>query len=224
MRGSRRRGLRARATALALRIAVGVGIYVVAVNAIISGVGGGYPHPLSPRFMKQKTLAVGALAKHALGHAFYSHRKPPREVLSHAARRAGVAPDLLLAIARVESDLLPHRISHAGAMGMMQLMPATAAQYSVADPFDPEQAAAGAARYVAWLSRRYDRDTRRIAAAYNAGPGRVARSGPLRVGAATRIYVTRVLREAARARGQEVRSASLELDGPARQPMTMCMR
>jgi len=181
-------------------MAAGVCIYVVGINAVVSGIGDGYPHPLSPRFMKQKTLAVVALGRHALTHVVRDHEQPPRAVLRREARRAGLRPELLIAIARVESDLRPHRISHAGAMGMMQLMPATAAQYGVDDPFDPAQAAAGAARYLTWLSRRYAGDTRRIAAAYNAGPGRVARSGPLRVGAETRTYVTRVLREQARAR------------------------
>lgn len=179
---------------LAIQLALGLLVYVMSVNALVRAAGDGYPHLLSPRYMPQKTAALGALGLHSLGHLTGTHARAPRAVVREAARRHHVRADLLLAIARVESDLRPHRISHAGAMGMMQLMPSTASRFGVSDPFDPLQSALGAARFVSRLSRRYGGEPRRIAAAYNAGPGRVPRRGPMRLPAETRSYVRRVLK------------------------------
>jgi len=100
---------------------------------------------------------------------------------------------LALSVAEVESGFAPHRISSAGAMGVMQLMPATARELGVGDPFDPRQGVDGGVRYLAFLRRRYGGDTRRVAAAYNAGPGRIARRGPLALPDETRAYVAQVV-------------------------------
>jgi soluble lytic murein transglycosylase-like protein len=94
----------------------------------------------------------------------------------HAAAH-GISPDLVRAVIQVESGFNPRAVSRKGAMGLMQLMPATATHYRVLDPFDPaENIRAG----VAYLRRLLDRYSNRVdlaLAAYNAGPGAVDRHG-----------------------------------------------
>ncbi len=102
-----------------------------------------------------------------------------------------------MAIARTESGLHDHRISRAGAMGLMQLMPDTASRLGVQDPFDTKENVDGAARYLRSLWRQYGGDKKRVVAAYNAGPGRVPKRGQLRgLPLETRHYVKRVLQRA----------------------------
>jgi soluble lytic murein transglycosylase-like protein len=164
---------------------------VLALNLAVRLAGRGEVFLLSPRFLPQKATALGLLLRHRLAGA-----EPPADAAAAvraAARRHGVPERLALAVARVESDLEPIRISRAGAMGLMQLMPATARALAVDDPFDARQSADGGTRLLARLLARYRGDWRRAAAAYNAGPGRVPRSGPLELPAETRSYVARVL-------------------------------
>jgi soluble lytic murein transglycosylase-like protein len=99
---------------------------------------------------------------------------------------------LLGAIVQVESGGQPHRISSAGAMGPMQLIPPTARALGVSDPFDPEESVDGAARYLHEQLATFH-SVRLAAAAYNAGPGaivghRIPQNGQ------TEIYVDRVMR------------------------------
>ena len=111
----------------------------------------------------------------------------------------GLDPDLLAAIARVESGGRSGAISRAGAQGLMQLMPATAARYRVANPFDPVQNALGAARYIAQMrsngscapEARWS--LAQTLAAYNAGEGAVCRWDGIPPYPETRDYVGRVL-------------------------------
>ncbi|MFR5631492.1 MAG: transglycosylase SLT domain-containing protein [Monoglobales bacterium] len=90
-------------------------------------------------------------------------------------------PDALLkAMAKVESDFDPNAVSHAGAMGIMQLMPGTAANLGVTRPFDPKENIMGGAKYIAELLRTfsaYPNGLNLAIAAYNAGPGAVKRAG-----------------------------------------------
>jgi SLT domain-containing protein len=109
----------------------------------------------------------------------------------------GLDPDLLSAIARVESDDCSKAVSPAGAAGLMQLMPQTAARFGVNDVFDPVQNALGAARFIDHLEHsRADGDVMtlpELLAAYNAGEGAVARYGGIPPYQETREYVRRVL-------------------------------
>ena len=109
-----------------------------------------------------------------------------------AARRHGLDPDLLWAVARAESGLNPHAVSPAGAMGLMQLMPATARALGVRDPFDPEQNVEAGARYLRQQLERFG-DIRLALAAYNAGPHAVERYGGVPPYRETQAYVERVL-------------------------------
>lgn len=116
-----------------------------------------------------------------------------------AARRHGVDPPLFAALVWAESNFRADAVSHAGAIGLAQLMPGTAAGLGV-DPHDPQDNLDGGARYLAEQVERFG-DDRLGLAAYNAGPGRVARAGGVPQIAETQQYVTRVADYAARLRG-----------------------
>lgn len=116
---------------------------------------------------------------------------PYADLFAAAGARHGVDPALLAAVARVESNFDPNARSSAGALGLMQIMPGTAAGLGV-DPLDPAQAVDGAARYLADALRDFGTVPLALAA-YNAGPGAVRRHGGIPPYAETRAYVDRVL-------------------------------
>jgi soluble lytic murein transglycosylase-like protein len=118
-------------------------------------------------------------------------------LLRDAATAQGLPPELVQSVAKVESGLRQQALSPKGALGLMQLMPATATDLRVrADR--AEDNAQGGARYLRHLLLRYRGDAVLALAAYNAGPGAVARSGGIPPYAETRRYVERVLHEFAR--------------------------
>ncbi|QGG96988.1 transglycosylase SLT domain-containing protein [Actinomarinicola tropica] len=113
------------------------------------------------------------------------------DLFAAAGARHGIDPRILSAVARVESGYDPTAVSPAGARGLMQFMPATAAGMGI-DPMDPAQAIDGAARYL--TSQLRDFGSLELAlAAYNAGPGAVRRHGGIPPYAETQNYVTKVM-------------------------------
>jgi soluble lytic murein transglycosylase-like protein len=118
--------------------------------------------------------------------------QPFMEAIAAAARRHGLDEKLLHALVIVESGYRPDAVSTAGAGGLTQLMPGTAAALGVRDRFDPEQNLSGGADYLARQLLRFG-DLRLALAAYNAGPARVARLGRIPEIAETRAYVTSVV-------------------------------
>jgi soluble lytic murein transglycosylase-like protein len=115
------------------------------------------------------------------------------ELAAAAAERHGLDPALVSAVVAVESGFQPEAVSRKGAQGLMQLMPRTAREMGVADPFDPAANLDGGSRYLSSLVARYDGDLTRALAAYNAGMGAVARHGGVPPYAETRRYVRKVL-------------------------------
>jgi len=97
------------------------------------------------------------------------------ELIRESATRYRVSPDLVRAVIQAESGFNRWAVSPKGAMGLMQLMPATARDLGVADPFHPGQNIRGGVAYLAALLERFDNDVVRALAAYNAGPERVER-------------------------------------------------
>lgn len=110
-----------------------------------------------------------------------------------AAARHGIDPKLLAGLVRQESGFDPGARSGAGAVGLTQLMPATARELGVTDPTDPVQALDGGARYLRAQLDRFGGDPALALAAYNAGPGAVQRYGGVPPFAETQNYVRNVL-------------------------------
>jgi hypothetical protein len=105
----------------------------------------------------------------------------------------GVDPFLARAIIQAESAFNYSARSRAGALGLMQLMPATALRFGVLDPFDTRQNISGGCKYLKWLSDYYKGDPMKVIAAYNAGEGAVDRHKGIPPFRETRAYVPKVL-------------------------------
>ncbi len=116
-----------------------------------------------------------------------------RELARNTAVRHGLDPDLVLAVASVESGFRPEAVSPKGALGLMQLMPKTAEALGVENALDPVQNLDGGARYLGQLLTLYGGDLTRALAAYNAGEGAVHRHGGVPPYRETRAYVKKVI-------------------------------
>jgi len=118
---------------------------------------------------------------------------PVFSLIQRLAQQYSVDPHLVRAIITVESNFDPHAVSRAGAQGLMQLMPDTAARYRVEDPFDAHANIEGGIRYLRDLLRLFPSDLRHVLAAYNAGEGAVQQYGGIPPYPETQRYVERVL-------------------------------
>lgn len=115
-------------------------------------------------------------------------------LIERISLRHRIDPDLVKAIIKIESNFDPWAVSCKGAMGLMQLMPATASRFGVDDAWDPSQNIEGGARYLDFLLDRFD-DNRELAlAAYNAGEGAVSRYNGIPPYPETQAYVRHVMR------------------------------
>jgi soluble lytic murein transglycosylase-like protein len=107
------------------------------------------------------------------GHHISSGNAAIDSVVQEAATQNGLDPCLILSIMRAESSFNRSAISVKGAMGLMQLMPATASRFGVKNIFDPRENVLGGSRYLRWLLDRFSGDVRLALAGYNAGEGAV---------------------------------------------------
>ena len=121
-----------------------------------------------------------------------SKSAPYEASISEHARRQGVAEDLVRAVIQAESAFNPSAVSVKGAMGLMQLMPATAKELGVHDPFNPEQNIRGGVTYLKQLLNRYDNKVELALAAYNAGIGNVEKYGAVPPFKETQNYVKKI--------------------------------
>lgn len=164
---------------------------ICVVNLMVAWVGRCSVFPLSPFHLGYKVQALGSYASHRPRCALAPDAPLTAPLLAHAEREHHLPCGLLGAIVQVESGGQPHRISAAGAMGPMQLIPPTARALGVSDPFNPQDSVEGAARYLHTQLTTFH-STRLAVAAYNAGPGAVVGRHVPRNGQ-TEIYVDRVM-------------------------------
>jgi soluble lytic murein transglycosylase-like protein len=117
---------------------------------------------------------------------------PYEASITEHARRQQVAADLVRAVIQVESAFNPVAVSSKGAMGLMQLMPATARELGVGNPFDPDQNIRGGVAYLRRLLDRYNGNVELALAAYNAGMGNVEKYGDVPPFKETKSYVKKI--------------------------------
>jgi soluble lytic murein transglycosylase-like protein len=119
----------------------------------------------------------------------------PREIeaaIEKAATRHNVDANLVRALVQVESNFNPNAVSRKGAMGLMQLMPQTARQLNLKNPFDPQENVDAGVRHLRQLLDNYNGDIRLSLAAYNAGSGAVSKSRGIPRYSETQNYVRRI--------------------------------
>ena len=127
------------------------------------------------------------------GSSSFSFNLSFETLIHRASQKYDVDVDLVKAVIQNESAYDPSAISSAGAMGLMQLMPATAANLGVEDPMDPEQNIEGGVKLLRELLNQFSGNLTNTLAAYNAGPGAVQQYGGIPPYQETQTYVKRVL-------------------------------
>lgn len=135
------------------------------------------------------------IKSHGRGLAAKLRDRPYAGIIEEKARKYGVTKELVHAVIQAESSYNPKAVSHAGAIGLMQLMPQTAKRFGVRDSTNPRQNIDGGVRYLRFLLDYFDNNLRLAVAGYNAGEKAVTRYGrripPYKE---TRKYVTRVMK------------------------------
>ncbi len=148
-------------------------------------------HPLF--ISKEAAAGFSGVLSSAIGQAQGQTNTGYDAIFEAASQKYNVPVNLLKAVGKVESSYRANATSRCGAMGVMQLMPRTAAWLGVTDAYDPEQNIMGGAKYLNMLLKKYDGDVELTLAAYNAGPGTVRKYGNT-VPPFAQGYVNKVLR------------------------------
>lgn len=147
----------------------------------------------APSFAAQLQQAAGSTPASPAFPAASDAAGPFGAEIDAAAARNGIDPALLRGLVRQESGFDPSARSGVGAVGLTQLMPATARSLGVTDPTDPAQALEGGAKYLRQQLDRFGGDVAKALAAYNAGPGAVQKFGGVPPYAETQAYVRKVM-------------------------------
>jgi soluble lytic murein transglycosylase-like protein len=120
-------------------------------------------------------------------------------LIEEAAKKYDLHPALIRAVIAIESAFDPQAVSEAGALGLMQLMPALAVELGVSDPFDPRENIMAGTRYLSELLAQHDGNVELALASYNAGPGTVAHYQGVPPYPETKTYIKLITRRYARA-------------------------
>lgn len=129
--------------------------------------------------------------------------------VSHASDQTQLDPDLIASVIHAESGFNPHAVSRKGAQGLMQLMPQTASNLGVTNPFDPTANVEGGSKYLRELLDRYNSNLVKALAAYNAGPQRVEQYNGVPPYRETQAYVARIVRDFNRKKLAEQKAAKM---------------
>lgn len=161
----------------------------------------------APNFAQTLEKALQPLDPMAGGRAISPTGAKPtadsvQAMCKEVAMKYGLDQAVFQALVQTESDFNPKLVSSAGAMGLAQLMPKTAEQLGVRDPFDPRQNLEGGAKYLAQMVKQFNGDMKLALAAYNAGPGAVTRAGGVPPFPETQDYVRKVISRAENYRGR----------------------
>jgi len=140
----------------------------------------------------------------------YSEVSPPlwqskyNDIIIAAAKKFDVDAALISAVIKAESDYNPRELSHKGARGLMQLMPATAERFGVKNSFDPEENIYAGTRYLHWLLKTFDGNADLAVAAYNAGEGNIWKYNGVPPFRETVNYINRIAKHIRKAIDQNV--------------------
>lgn len=148
--------------------------------------------PVDPRFQREDPIRVDGLAIAPPRRVRVPTERDYDHLILEVAALHGVEPGLVKAVIAAESNFKPQAVSRVGAQGLMQLMPATAAELGVDRPFGVVENIDGGVRYLRAMLDRFG-DVARALAAYNAGPGAVDRHRGIPPYPETRAYIKRVL-------------------------------
>lgn len=149
---------------------------------------------LLERLRQRKELELGADgSQQASKNQQGSSRSSFAQIIKEVSAKYQVDKDLVMAVIEAESGFNPQAQSAAGAQGLMQLMPETAASLGVTNLFDPKQNIEGGVRYLRKLLDYYNGDVTKALAGYNAGPGAVDQYDGIPPYQETQTYVNRVL-------------------------------
>jgi len=163
-------------------------------------------------FSHESTQSANARIVAANAHGHQASQEDIDSSIVMAAARHNVDPNLVRAVVKVESNFNSNAVSRKGAMGLMQLMPSTARQLNVKNPFDPQQNVDAGVRHLKSLLESYGGDVNLTLAAYNAGQGAVARNNGVPRFAETQDYVRKIT-------NLYYGGFNLSPSGPARDPV-----